>query len=152
MPADGGQPKQLTFYQGGATPFNDRMGIHDEVINWTPDSKRIVFLTRRDASNGWTKRPYTVSIDGGLPQPLPMDQGGLLSYSPDGTKIAYNIIFRNFRTWKRYTGGLAQAITIYDLKNNTVGQTSHTRTGRTHFRCGTEIPFISLPTAGPNTT
>ena len=32
-----------------------------------------------------------------------MDQGGLLSYSPDGTKIAYNTIFRNFRTWKRYT-------------------------------------------------
>ena len=77
MPADGGQPKQLTFYQGSAHQLNDRMGIHDEVINWTPDSKRIVFLSRRDASNGWIKRPFTVSIDGGLPQPLPMDQGGL---------------------------------------------------------------------------
>jgi tricorn protease len=126
MPADGGQPKQLTFYQGGAHQLNDRMGIHDEVVTWTPDSKRIVFLSRRDASNGWVKRPFTVSIDGGLPQPLPMDQGGLLSYSPDGNKIAYNIIFRNFRTWKRYTGGLAQAITIYDLKNNTSQDIPHT--------------------------
>jgi tricorn protease len=126
IPSDGGQPKQLTFYQGGAQPLTDRMGIHNEVINWTPDSKRIVFLSRRDASNGWIKRPFTVSIDGGLPEPLPMDQGGLLSYSPDGSKIAYNMIFRNFRTWKRYTGGLAQAITIYDLKHNSSEDLPHT--------------------------
>ena len=126
MPAEGGQPKQLTFYQGGAQPLSDRMGIHDEVVSWFPDSKRIVFLSRRDASNGWTKRLYSVSIDGGWPEPLPIDQGGLISFSPDGTKIAYNIIFRNFRTWKRYTGGLAQSITIYDLKNNTSEDLPHT--------------------------
>jgi tricorn protease len=126
MPAEGGQPKQLTFYQGGAQPLSDRMGIHDEVVSWFPDSKRIVFLSRRDASNGWTNRLYSVSIDGGWPEPLPIDQGGLISFSPDGTKIAYNIIFRNFRTWKRYTGGLAQSITIYDLKNNTSEDLPHT--------------------------
>lgn len=126
MPSDGGQPKQLTFYQGSARQLSDRMGIHDEVVTWTPDSKRIVFLSRRDASNGWIKRPFSVSVNGGLPEPFPMDQGGLLSYSPDGTKIAYNIIFRNFRTWKRYTGGLAQAITIYDLKNNASEDIPHT--------------------------
>jgi tricorn protease len=118
MPAEGGQPRQLTFYQGSAQPLSDRMGIHNEVVTWTPDSKRIAFLSRRDASNGWTKRPFTVSIDGGLPQPLPMDQGGLTSFNADGSKIAYNRIFRNFRTWKRYTGGLAQDIYIYDIKNN----------------------------------
>jgi len=122
MPSEGGQPKQLTFYQGSAQPLSDRMGILNQVIGWTPDSKSIVFLSRRDASNGWIKRPYTVSIDGGLPQPMPMDEGGLLSFSADGTKIAYNRIFRNFRQWKRYTGGLAQDITIYDIKNNVVDQ------------------------------
>ncbi|MGA8151422.1 MAG: PDZ domain-containing protein [Terriglobales bacterium] len=125
MPAEGGQPKQLTFYQGGP-PLNDRMGINNEVVTWTPDSKRIVFLSRRDAWNGWTKRAFSVSIEGGLPDPLPMDQGGLTSFSPDGTKVAYNVIFRNFRTWKRYTGGLAQSISIYDLKNNTIADVPHT--------------------------
>jgi tricorn protease len=122
MPSDGGQPKQLTFYQGQAQPLSDRMGILNEVVGWTPDGKSIVFLSRRDASNGWIKRPYTVSVDGGLAQPMPMDEGGLLSFSADGTKVAYNRIFRNFRTWKRYTGGLAQDITIYDIKNNVVDQ------------------------------
>ena len=122
MSSEGGQPKQLTFYQGQAQPLSDRMGILNQVIGWTPDGKSIVFLSRRDASNGWIKRPYTVSVDGGLAQPMFMDEGGLLSYSPDGTKIAYNRIFRNFRQWKRYTGGMAQDITIYDIKNNVVDQ------------------------------
>jgi tricorn protease len=122
MPAEGGQPKQLTFYQGGAQPLSDRMGVHNEVVTWLPDSKHILFLTRRDATNGWSKRPYTVSIDGGPAEPLPIDQSGLISFSPDGTKIAYNWIFRNFRTWKRYTGGLAQDIYIYDIKNNVFEQ------------------------------
>jgi tricorn protease len=126
MPADGGQPKQLTFYQGAAAPLNDRMGIHNQVLTWSPDSKRILFLTRRDASNGWTKRPFSISIDGGLAEPLPVIEGGLTSFSPDGTKIAYNQIFRNFRTWKRYTGGLAQSISVYDLKNNSVEDVPHT--------------------------
>ena len=122
MSSDGGQPKQLTFYQGSAEPLSDRMGVLNQVIGWTPDGKSVIFLSRRDASNGWIKRPFTVSVDGGLPQPMFMDEGGLLSYSPDGTKIAYNRIFRNFRQWKRYTGGLAQDITIYDIKNNVVDQ------------------------------
>jgi tricorn protease len=127
MPSDGGQPKQLTFYQGESQPLSDRMGVLNEVIGWAPDGKSVIFLSRRDASNGWTKRPYTVSAEGGLAQPMFMDEGGLLSYSPDGSKIAYNRIFRNFRQWKRYTGGMAQDITIYDVKNNVVdGVIPHT--------------------------
>ncbi|MGA9494734.1 MAG: DPP IV N-terminal domain-containing protein, partial [Terriglobales bacterium] len=79
MSSEGGQPKQLTFYQGQAQQLSDRMGVLNQVIGWTPDGKSIVFLSRRDASNGWTKRPYTVSADGGLAKPMPPDEGGLLS-------------------------------------------------------------------------
>ena len=125
MPAEGGQPKQLTFLQGGH-PLSDRMGIHNEVVTWSADSSRVYFLSRRDSSNGWTRRLYSVPLEGGLPEPMPMIEGGLTSFSPDATKIAYNRIFRNFRQWKRYTGGMAQDITILDLKNNTMEQLPHT--------------------------
>jgi len=125
MTADGGEPKQLTFNQGGGH-LNERMGFHNEVITWTPDSKRIVFLTRRDTYNDWFGRLYSVSVEGGLPESLPLDKGGLTSFSADGNSIAYNRIFRNFRTWKRYTGGMAQDIWIYDLKNNHIEQMPHT--------------------------
>ena len=124
MPSDGGEPKQLTFNPGGGH-LNERMGIHNQVITWTPDSKHIVFLTRRDTFNDWFGRLYSVSIDGGLPEPLPLDKGGLTSYSPDGNRIAYNRIFRNFRTWKRYQGGMAQDITIYDLKSHAIDTVPH---------------------------
>ena len=125
MPAEGGDPKQLTFHPGGG-PLSERMGIHNEVLTWFPDSKRIVYLSRRDTFNDWFGRPFVVSVDGGLPERLPIDKGGLISFSPDGTRMAYNRIFRNFRTWKRYTGGMAQDIWIYNFKANTIEQMPHT--------------------------
>jgi len=48
-----------------------------------------------------------------------MDQGGLASFSPDGTRVAYNQIFRNFRTGS-VTPEALPGHHIYDLKNNTV--------------------------------
>ena len=124
IPAEGGAPKQLTFHPGG-DPISERMGIHNEVINWFPDSKRILFLSRRDTYNTWFGRLYSVSIDGGLPEPLALPKGGMTSFAPDGDRIAYNQIFRNFRTWKRYQGGMAQDISIYDFKTNEIQQLPH---------------------------
>jgi tricorn protease len=117
IPAEGGDPKQLTFLP---SPMHlaERMGVEDEVINWLPDGKHILFLSRRDTFNSWFGRLFSVSVDGGLPVRLPIDKGGLTSFSPDGNQIAYNRIFRNFRMWKHYTGGMAQKISIYNFKNN----------------------------------
>jgi tricorn protease len=116
-PSEGGESKQLTFLPDS---LNDpeRMGPNNEVITWMPDGKSIVFLSRRATFSGWFGRPYTVPIDGGLPVILPIDKGGLMSFSPDGNEIAYNRIFRNFRTWKRYRGGMQQQIAFYNFKTN----------------------------------
>src|SRR5947207_11569928 len=119
MPSEGGDPKQLTIHPGGGA-LSERMGIHNEVINWFPDSRHILYLSRRNTFNDWFGQLFSVGLDGGLPEAFPLDKGGLTSFSPDGSQIAYNRIFRNFRTWKRYQGGMAQAIWIYILKSNAI--------------------------------
>lgn len=130
IPSEGGEPKQLTFLPDiGGMP--ERMGPNNEVITWTPDSKRILFLSRRDTFNTWFGRLFTVSVEGGLPQALPIDKGGLASFSADGSKMAYNRIFRNFRTWKRYRGGMTQDIWTYDFKTNQSAQITENAGGNT---------------------
>jgi tricorn protease len=115
IPAGGGNAQRLTFTSDIVTEVSPRSGPNNMVVAWTPDSKSIVFLSRRAAWNSWINRLFTVPVSGGLAQPMPLDRGGFLSYSPDGKQIAYNRIFRNFRTWKRYDGGLAQDIDLYDF-------------------------------------
>ena len=58
-------------------------------------------------------------IDGGMPEQLPLPRGGWCSYSPDKKQLVYNRVFREFRTWKRYRGGQADDMWIYDFENKT---------------------------------
>ena len=118
IPAGGGAARRLTFTSDVIDEAPLRWGPNNGVIGWTPDSQNIVFLTRRAAWNSWLAVPFSVPLAGGLAQQLPLDRGGFMSFSPDGQQIAYTRIFRDFRTWKRYQGGLAQKIDIYDLKTH----------------------------------
>ncbi|MGQ9617894.1 MAG: S41 family peptidase [Candidatus Aminicenantia bacterium] len=121
IPSEGGIPKRLTY-----TPvlsrddISDRMGPNNIVMGWTPDGKYIIFLSRMREWNDFNGQLYLVSKDGGLPDQLPLPRGGFCSFSPDGTKLAYNRIFREFRTWKRYRGGMADDIWIYDFKSKKI--------------------------------
>lgn len=49
-----------------------------------------------------------------------MPEGGFCSYSPDGKRLAYNRVMREFRTWKYYKGGMADDIWIYDPEKKSV--------------------------------
>ena len=66
--------------------------------------------------NSWFGRYFTVPVDGGEEKLMPLDKGGMFSWSPDGKSIVYNRIFTNFRTWKRYTGGMHQNAWIHDFE------------------------------------
>ena len=115
MPAGGGAARRLTYHSDVVESAPTRWGPDNMVVTWTPDSENIVFLSRRMAWTSWYGRLFEVPVGGGLAQVLPLDRGGLMSFSPDGKSIAYNRIFRNFRTWKRYNGGLAQKVYTWDF-------------------------------------
>jgi len=122
IPATGGVAKRLTFHSDVVDDAPLRWGPDNMVVTWTPDAKNIVFLSRRNTFNSWFGRYFVVPITGGLPTELPLDRGGMLSYSPDGQKIVYNRIFRNFRTWKRYDGGLSQQLYLYDFSSKQIAE------------------------------
>ncbi len=119
IPAEGGEPRRLTWYPSHALP--ERMGFDHLVLGWTPDGK-IVFKDLRDSVTPFSARPYVVSVDGGAPEPFPLPEAGLISFAPDGTRLAYTRTFRDFRTWKRYKGGMAADVWIDDLATGQIKQ------------------------------
>jgi tricorn protease len=119
IPAKGGEPKRLTFCPGFENQ-PDRFGFEDMVSDWHPDGKSILFRSWRESYNSWFQTLFLIDIEGGYPVSLPLPEAGLTCFSPDASKIAYNRTFRNFRTWKRYQGGLAQDIWTYDFDQNEV--------------------------------
>ena len=116
IPSQGGEPKRLTFTATlDRDDLGDRMGPNNIVIGWTPDSKNILFRTRQFTFNDFTGQLMTVPVEGGDAVEIPLKNGGFASYSPDGKKMAYNYVFREFRTWKRYQGGMADDIRVFDF-------------------------------------
>jgi len=112
IPSAGGAPRRLTWYPSRENP--ERLGFDNMVVGWTPDG-RVLFRSQRGPLGGFLGEPYTVRPEGGAPEPFPLPEMGLASFSPDGKKLAMTRVFRDFRTWKRYQGGLAPDIWICDL-------------------------------------
>jgi tricorn protease len=127
IPAQGGVPKRLTYTATlQRDDVSDRMGPNNLVMGWKNDGKHIVFRSRMHEPNDFLGQLFLVSIDGGAPEQLPLPRGGFCSFSPDDKKLAYNRVFREFRTWKRYRGGMADDIWIYDFdskKTESIGKT-----------------------------
>jgi len=143
IPASGGVPRQLTFYPAKG-PFTPRWGWDNQVFGWTKDGKRIIFKSQRDS---WTlpiARLYTVSVDGGAASPLPMPEAGSGDFSPDGSRMVYSPQSRDFRPEKRYGGGEANKLYIFDLKTNDTRQiTEGPRATRDAMWIGDTIYFNS---------
>ncbi|HXG68895.1 MAG TPA: peptidase S41, partial [Blastocatellia bacterium] len=115
IPATGGEPKQLTFYPARG-PLTPRWGYDNQVYGWTKDGRSIVFRSLRDS---WTlpiSRLYTVPMNGGPAEALPMPESGAGDFSPDGTQMVYSPRSRDFRSEKRYGGGQANYLYIFNLR------------------------------------
>jgi tricorn protease len=106
MSTFGGVPVRLTHRPGGEAP-----------TDWHPDHG-VVFFTGADRDGISSPRIYTVSEDGGLPAKAPVPYGGNASFSEDGTWMAYTPWVRDQRTWKRYRGGMAADIWLFNTETN----------------------------------
>lgn len=144
MPAEGGVPRRVTYTATlGRDDVSDRMGPNNIVMTWKDDT-HIVYRSRQIEWNDFKGQLFQVSVNGGLSEQLPLPRGGWCSFSPDGSKMAYNRVFREFRTWKRYRGGQADDIWIYDFKTKaTTDITNNPAQDIFPMWAGNKIYFVS---------
>lgn len=145
MPAWGGMPVRLTYTATlGRDDVADRMGPNNIVFGWTNDGKKIAFRSRMRSFNSFNGQLFLVDTQGHMPEQIPVVRGGFLSFSPDDSKMAYNRVFREFRTWKRYRGGMADDIWIFDFKTHELTNiTNHPAQDIIPMWIGERIYFLS---------
>ncbi|MHC1704380.1 MAG: PDZ domain-containing protein [Tenuifilaceae bacterium] len=145
IPAQGGIPQRLTYTATlNRDDLSDRMGPNNIVMCWTPDGKSVIYRSRKQTFNDFTGQLFKVSINGGLSEELPLTTGGFCSYSPDGKKLAFNKVFREFRTWKYYEGGMADDISIFDFDTKEIKAITNTKSQDIFpMWIGDEIYFLS---------
>ncbi len=95
MPALGGPARRLTH-----------LGAMAQVVGWSPDGESILFTSNAGQPFLRLFKLFSVGLNGGLPQELPLGPAQSISYGPDGGVV----IGRNTgdpARWKRYRGGTA---------------------------------------------
>ncbi len=105
IPVSGGIPYRITYHPA------------TEMISDWPLSNQIVYFSNGLAGLGRQAQLFTTSPDGGMPKKLPVPYGANGTISDDGVWLAYTPHSRDFRTWKRYRGGMATDIWLFNLEN-----------------------------------
>ena len=141
VPATGGDPKRLTYH-----PSLDR------VRGWTPDGRSVIFASvRTSAPQQAYWRLWTISVDGGLPDPMPMPRAFSVAYAPDGKRVAYEEITTAFippwyelSQWRHYRGGRTHPVRLLNLGDNSVEKLPWTNSNDTlPMWIGNTIYFLS---------
>jgi tricorn protease len=117
VPTAGGDPRRLTFHPGS-----------DRARGWTPDGQRVMFASARTNAPAQSFcQLWSVSVDGGLPEVLPMPRAFSASYSSDGRRIAYEEFQTAFipdwyesSMWRHYRGGRTHPIRLMNLSDYSV--------------------------------
>ncbi len=131
--AQGGQPRRLTHHSAS-----------DLVVEWYPDGQHVLYRSGMVSASGRFNRFFKQPLTGGLPQTLPLPYAELGSFSPDGSQIVFQFISLEMRNWKRYRGGMASDLWLYDFLNNSSEQlTNFAGTDAVPMWHGDTIYFLS---------
>jgi tricorn protease len=109
VPVAGGAPTRLTWHPGP-----------DVAQAFTPDGRAVLFASTRAASNKEYAQLYTVPVQGGVEEQLPIPNAARATFSPDGARVAYNPLAEQFLQWKQYRGGMAAQIWLYTSKGHAI--------------------------------
>lgn len=109
VPIEGGVPKRLTWHPGA-----------DEVQGFTPDGKKVLFTSPRAVFTTRYTQLFTVPVEGGMEETLPIPNASSGAYSTDGRRIAYNPLAPRFEQWKNYRGGTVSRLWLYDTGNHEI--------------------------------
>lgn len=109
VPTEGGEPSRLTWHP-----------LPDSARGFTPDGARVVFASGRTTTPRPMPRMWTVSVDGGLPEVLPMARAARMSFSPGGERIAYQRVQPWESEFRNYRGGQAQPIRVLEVRSKAV--------------------------------
>jgi tricorn protease len=113
MPARGGEPKRLTYHPGA-----------DTVVGWSSDGKRVLFRSSRESVRGYAQL-FTIGLDGGLPQLVPLPHAYEGAFAPDDARIAYQPITQWQPDWKRQKGGQTGQIWIARMSDSSIERVPH---------------------------
>jgi tricorn protease len=116
---DGNTDIYFIPFMGGEVSRLTHHGMTDLILDWYPDGRGLLYVSSMASGRQRYNQFYRLSPDGGLPEKLPVPYGEFGSVSPDGRTLAYMPIARDFRTWKRYRGGMAPDIWLFDLAGKT---------------------------------
>lgn len=112
VPAAGGVPRRLTWHPGS-----------DVVQGWTPEGDAVVFRSGREGHPTASSKFYTVPLEGGLPEALPIPRARSGELSADGEYVAYQEVGFWDPEWRNYRGGQARSISIVSMDDYALEKT-----------------------------
>jgi tricorn protease len=112
IPSSGGTPTRVTYHSASES-------LADWAGSKFDGGDKLLYLTNGFAGLARQTQLYSVSATGGPGVKLPVPYAGFGAISPDGQWLAYSLHSTDTRTWKRYQGGMATDLWLYNLKDNT---------------------------------
>ena len=113
---DGNRDVYVLPIGGGIATRVTHHPASEMLSDWTPDGRELLFSSSHASPLGGRQpQIFRVPAEGGLPQRLPVPEGGNGALSSDGRWLAYVPVPFDFRTWKRYQGGTAMDVWLFDL-------------------------------------